>query len=86
MSQEGSNCMSSRSAVNQKSCNGAVVSNGHRRWHWHHEALLPVHMGASAASGVGVGSAVNRLSDELAMVAVVCGLREALAASVASRV
>jgi hypothetical protein len=27
---------------------------------------------------VGVGSAVNRLSDELAMVAVVRGLREAL--------
>ena len=41
---------------------------------------------AAGASGVGVGSAVNRLSDELAMVAVVCGLREALAASVASRV
>jgi len=41
---------------------------------------------AAGASGVGVGSAVNRLSDELAMVAVVRGLREALAASVASRV
>jgi hypothetical protein len=33
---------------------------------------------AAGASGVGVGSAVNRLSDELAMVAVVRGLREAL--------
>lgn len=40
---------------------------------------------AAGASGVGVGSAVNRLGDELAMVAVVRGLREALgcAASVA---
>ncbi len=35
---------------------------------------------AAGASGVGVGSAVNRLDDELAMVAVVRGLREALAA------
>ena len=35
---------------------------------------------AAGASGVGVGSAVNRLSDELAMVAVVRGLREALEA------
>jgi len=33
---------------------------------------------AAGASGVGVGSAVNRLSDELAMVAVVRSLREAL--------
>jgi len=33
---------------------------------------------AAGASGVGVGSAVNRLNDELAMVAVVRGLREAL--------
>lgn len=33
---------------------------------------------AAGASGVGVGSAVNRLGDELAMVAVVRGLREAL--------
>ena len=41
---------------------------------------------AAGASGVGVGSAVNRLSDELAMVAVVRSLREALAASVACRV
>ena len=42
---------------------------------------------AAGASGVGVGSAVNRLSDELAMVAVVRSLREALTASpAASRV
>ena len=41
---------------------------------------------AAGASGVGVGSAVNRLNDELAMVAVVRGLREALPASVVSRV
>ncbi len=33
---------------------------------------------AAGASGVGVGSAVNRLDDELAMVAVVRSLREAL--------
>jgi len=33
---------------------------------------------ASGAAGVGVGSAVNRLGDELAMVAVVHGLREAI--------
>jgi len=33
---------------------------------------------AAGASGAGVGSAVNRLSDELAMVAVVRSLREAL--------
>ena len=38
---------------------------------------LPMAIAAGAA-GVGVGSAVNRLSDELAMVAVVCSLREAL--------
>jgi hypothetical protein len=41
---------------------------------------------AAGASGVGVGSAVNRLNDELAMVAVVRGLREALGAAVTSRV
>ncbi len=33
---------------------------------------------AAGAAGVGVGSAVNRLNDELAMIAVVRGLREAL--------
>ena len=33
---------------------------------------------AAGAAGVGVGSAINRLSDELAMVAVVRGLRDAL--------
>ena len=38
---------------------------------------LPMAIAAGAA-GVGVGSAVNRLNDELAMVAVVRGLREAL--------
>jgi hypothetical protein len=37
---------------------------------------------AAGAAGVGVGSAVNRLNDELAMVAVVRGLREALNSSV----
>jgi hypothetical protein len=37
---------------------------------------------AAGASGVGVGSVVNRLNDELAMVAVVRGLREALSSSV----
>jgi len=37
---------------------------------------------AAGASGVGVGSAVNRLGDELAMLAVVRGLREALGAGV----
>ena len=41
---------------------------------------------AAGASGVGVGSAVNRLDDELAMVAVVRGLREALSSSVPARV
>jgi hypothetical protein len=35
---------------------------------------------AAGAAGVGVGSAVNRLSDELAMVAVVRSLRDALGA------
>jgi len=39
---------------------------------------------ATGAAGVGVGSAVNRLSDELAMVAVVRGLREALGSGVQS--
>jgi hypothetical protein len=34
---------------------------------------------AAGAAGVGVGSAINKLNDPLAMVAVVCGLREALA-------
>ena len=38
---------------------------------------------AAGASGVGVGSAVNRLGDELAMVAVVRSLREALGSSAA---
>ena len=38
---------------------------------------------AAGAAGVGVGSAVNRLNDEIAMVAVVRGLREALVATVA---
>ncbi len=37
---------------------------------------------AAGAAGVGVGSAVNRLSDEIAMLAVVRGLREALVARV----
>ena len=41
---------------------------------------------ASGAAGVGVGSAVNRLNDELAMTAVVRGLREALGRPVISRV
>ena len=41
---------------------------------------------AAGATGVGVGSAVNRLEDELAMIAVVRGLREALNSAVASRV
>ncbi len=41
---------------------------------------------AAGAAGVGVGSAVNRLDDQLAMVAVVRGLREALGAEVTSRV
>jgi hypothetical protein len=38
---------------------------------------LPMAIAAGAA-GVGVGSAVNRLNDELAMLAVVRSLREAL--------
>ena len=41
---------------------------------------------ASGAAGVGVGSAVNKLNDELAMVAVVRGLREALGAAVQAAV
>ena len=41
---------------------------------------------AAGAVGVGVGSAVNRLNDELAMVAVVRGLRDALSGAVAARV
>ena len=41
---------------------------------------------AAGASGVGVGSAVNRLNDQLAMVAVVRGLRAALNSVVAERV
>jgi len=41
---------------------------------------------AAGAAGVGVGSAVNRLNDELAMVAVVRGLRDALAAEVPAAV
>jgi hypothetical protein len=36
---------------------------------------------AAGAAGVGIGSAVNRLHDELAMVAVVRGLRQALPAA-----
>ena len=42
---------------------------------------LPLAIAAGAA-GVGVGSAVNKLDDALAMVAVVRGLREALVAAV----
>ena len=45
---------------------------------------LPMAIAAGAA-GVGVGSAVNRLSDELAMGAVVRGLRAALLQAVPSR-
>ena len=41
---------------------------------------------AAGAVGVGVGSAVNRLNDELAMVAVVRGLRDALGSAVEARV
>jgi len=44
---------------------------------------LPLAIAAGAA-GVGVGSAVNRLADPLAMVAVVRGLREALGTGVAA--
>ena len=46
---------------------------------------LPMAIAAGAA-GVGVGSAVNRLQDELAMVAVVRGLRDALGSAIATRV
>ena len=46
---------------------------------------LPMAIAAGAA-GLGVGSAVNRLDDELAMVAVVRGLREALCTAVVSQV
>ena len=41
---------------------------------------------AIAAGAAGVGSAVNRLQDELAMVAGVRGLRDALGAAVTTRV
>ena len=41
---------------------------------------------AAGASGVGVGSAVNKLNDELAMVAVVRSLREALGTGVKAAV
>jgi hypothetical protein len=41
---------------------------------------------AAGAAGVGVGSAVNRLNDELAMVAVVRGLREAIGNALTLRV
>jgi hypothetical protein len=41
---------------------------------------------AAGAAGVGVGSAVNKLNDELAMVAVVRGLREALGEGVKAAV
>ena len=41
---------------------------------------------ASGAAGVGVGSAVNKLNDDLAMVAVVRGLREALGTAVQAAV
>ena len=44
---------------------------------------LPMAVAAGAA-GVGVGSVVNRLNDELAMVAVVRGLREALSSALTS--
>jgi hypothetical protein len=40
---------------------------------------------AAGASGVGVGSAVNRLDDELAMLAVVRGLRAAIPAATTVR-
>jgi hypothetical protein len=46
---------------------------------------LPMAVAAGAA-GVGVGSVVNRLNDELAMVAVVRGLREALSSALGSSV
>ena len=41
---------------------------------------------AAGAAGVGVGSAVNKLNDQLAMVAVVRGLREALGSAVKATV
>ena len=41
---------------------------------------------AAGAAGVGVGSAVNKLGDELAMVAVVRGLREALGSGIKASV
>ena len=41
---------------------------------------------AAGAAGVGVGSAINRLSDELAMVAVVRGLREAIGSAITTRI
>ena len=41
---------------------------------------------AAGAAGVGVGSAVNKLNDELAMVAVVRGLRQALGSAVQAAV
>ena len=41
---------------------------------------------ASGAAGMGMGSAVNKLNDELAMVAVVRGLREALGTAVQAAV
>lgn len=48
-------------------------------------ATVPMALAAGAA-GVGVGSAVNRLEDELAMLAVVRGLREAIGTTSVSRV
>lgn len=48
-------------------------------------ATVPMALAAGAA-GVGVGSAVNRLDDELAMLAVVRGLREAIGAATTARV
>lgn len=48
-------------------------------------ATVPMALAAGAA-GVGVGSAVNRLNDELAMVAVVRGLREAIGVATTARV
>jgi hypothetical protein len=48
-------------------------------------ATVPMALAAGAAA-VGVGSAVNRLQDELAMVAVVRGLREAIGTTAAVRI
>ena len=48
-------------------------------------ATVPLALAAGAA-GVGVGSAVNRLNDELAMLAVVRGLREAIGSARLARV